>query len=79
MYKDNNIRPVKGIVEANIKKGKDPKNLITFLWTGETEYNREESMALRALIDVLNLQVIEKLREELGGMYSGGFYPFFSV
>ena len=74
MYKDNNIRPVKGIVEANIEKGKDPKNLITFLWTGETEYNREESMALRALIDVLNLQVIEKLREELGGMYSGGFY-----
>ncbi len=71
-YKDNNIRPVKGVVEANIKKGKEAKSLITFFWSGETEYNREESMALRALIDVLNITIIEKLREELGGMYSGG-------
>jgi zinc protease len=42
------------------------------LWTGETEYSREENMALKALIDVLNIKVIEKLREELGSMYSGG-------
>jgi zinc protease len=72
MYKDNNVRQVKGIVEANIKKGKEAKSLITLLWSGETQYNREENMALRALIDVLNIKVIEKLREELGGMYSGG-------
>jgi zinc protease len=72
MFKDNNIRPVKGVVEANIKKGKEAKSLITLLWSGETEYSREESMALRALVDVLNITVIEKLREELGGMYSGG-------
>jgi zinc protease len=72
MYKDNNIRPVKGVVEANIKKGKEAKSMITLLWSGETEYNREENLAFRALIDVLNIRVIEKLREELGGMYSGG-------
>jgi zinc protease len=72
MYKDNNVRQVKGIVEANIKKGKEAKSLITLLWSGETQYNREENMALRALIEVLNIKVIEKLREELGGMYSGG-------
>ena len=72
MFRDNNIRPVKGVVEANIKKGKEAKSLITFLWSGETEYRPEETMALKALIDVLNITVIEKLREELGGMYSGG-------
>jgi zinc protease len=72
MFKDNDIRPVKGVVEVNIKKGKEAKSLITLLWSGETEYSREENMALRALIDVLNITVIEKLREELGGMYSGG-------
>ena len=71
-FKDNNIRPVKGVVEANIKKGKEAKSLITFLWSGETEYSPEENLALRALIDALNIKVIEKLREELGGMYSGG-------
>ncbi len=72
LYKDNNIRPVKGVVEANIKKGKEAKSLITLLWSGETEYSLEENMALKALVDVLNITVIEKLREELGGMYSGG-------
>ena len=72
LYKDNNIRPVKGVVEANIKKGKEEKALITMLWTGETAYNREENMAFQALLEVLNISIIEKLREELGGMYSGG-------
>jgi zinc protease len=72
LFKDNNIRPVKGVVEANIKKGKEEKALITVLWTGETQYSREENMAFQALLDVLNISIIEKLREELGGMYSGG-------
>ncbi len=72
LYKDNNIRPVKGVVEANIKKGKEAKSVITVLWTGDTEYQPEEELALKALIDVLNIRIIEKLREELGGMYSGG-------
>lgn len=71
-FKDNNIRPAKGVVEANIKKGKDAKSLVTIMWHGETEYNPEERLAFRALLDVLNITVIEKLREELGGMYSGG-------
>ncbi|MGN6165403.1 MAG: M16 family metallopeptidase [Flavisolibacter sp.] len=71
-YKDLGIRPVKGVVEANIKKGKDAKSLINIFWSGETQYSREESIALKALIDVLNIKIIEKLREELGGMYSGG-------
>ncbi len=71
-FKDNNIRPVKGVVEANIKKGKEAKSFITFMWTGETEYKPEERMAMRAMIDALNITIIEKLREELGGMYSGG-------
>jgi zinc protease len=72
MFKDNGARPVKGVVEANIKKGKDPKSIVTVIWSGETTYNREEVLAFRALIDALNIKVIEKLREEMSGMYSGG-------
>jgi zinc protease len=87
MFKDNNVRPVSGVVEANIKKGKEAKSVITLLWTGETTYNPDSVMALRALIDVLNIKVIEKLREELGSMYSGGLsasvqkrpYPHYEI
>lgn len=71
-FKDNNVRPVRGVIEANIKKGKDAKSLIMMMWTGETEYNSKERLSLQALVEVLNIKVIEKLREEIGGMYSGG-------
>lgn len=71
-FKDNNIRPAKGVVEANIKKGKDAKSLVTIMWHGETSYDPQERLAFRALLDALNITIIEKLREELGGMYSGG-------
>lgn len=71
-YKDNGIRPVKGGLVANIKKGKEAQSQINILWSGETEYSRESRMALKALIEVLNIKIIEKLREELSGMYSGG-------
>jgi zinc protease len=71
-YKDNGIRPVKGGLTANIKKGKEAQSQINIMWSGETEYNRQDRIALKALIEVLNIKIIEKLREELGGMYSGG-------
>jgi zinc protease len=71
-YKDNGARPVSGMVEANIKKGKEAQSLITMMWTGETDYNREERLAFSALIEALNIKVVEKLREEMSGMYSGG-------
>ncbi|HEX2533680.1 MAG TPA: insulinase family protein, partial [Chitinophagaceae bacterium] len=71
--KDQGVRPVQGQVEANIKRGKEQQSMIALVFTGETKYDVKENMALRALLDVLNIQVIEKLREEMGGMYGGGF------
>jgi zinc protease len=71
-YKDNGARLIDGVTEGNIKKGKDPKSMITVIWEGETTYKREEDLAFRALVEVLNIKVIEKLREEMSGMYAGG-------
>jgi zinc protease len=73
LFKDNNIRPVKGVVEANIKKGKEAQSLIAVLFTGQTPYSEEDNLKLQALIEVLNIKVIEKLREEMSGIYGGGF------
>jgi zinc protease len=42
-------------------------------FTGEAKYSRDENLKLRALLDVLNIQVTEKLREEMSGIYGGGF------
>ncbi|HET9824761.1 MAG TPA: insulinase family protein [Chitinophagaceae bacterium] len=71
-YKDNGARPIQGSIIANIKKGKESQSFINIMWSGETQYNREEDLAFRALIEALNIKVIEKLREDMSGMYSGG-------
>ena len=71
-FKDNGIRMVKGLTEANLKKGKESQAMITVMFEGETEYNREEKMNLAALLEVLNIKIIEKLREEMSGIYGGG-------
>ena len=73
-YKDNNVRLIKGLTEVNLKKGKESQAFINYIFEGETEYNREEKMHLAALIEVMNIKIIEKLREEMSGIYGGGFF-----
>ena len=34
----------------------------------------QEFLKVQALTDVLNIKLIETLREDLGGIYSGGMY-----
>ena len=63
---------IKGTTEVNLKKGKESQAMITLTFEGETEYNREEKMDLAALFEVLNIKIIEKLREEMSGIYGGG-------
>lgn len=73
-YKDNNVRPVKGVVEANIKKGKEAQSFIYIMFSGETKYTPEVDLNMKALLEVLNIKIIEKLREEMSGIYGGGLY-----
>ena len=71
-FKDLGIRPVKGVVKKEVKKGTEPKSFISMAFTGEAPYTDEASLKLQALIEVLNIKLIESLREELSGIYGGG-------
>lgn len=71
-FKDLGIRPVKGIVKKEVKKGTEPKSFISMAFTGEAVYSDEANLKLQALIEVLNIKIIETLREELSGIYGGG-------
>ncbi|HKC37378.1 MAG TPA: insulinase family protein, partial [Chitinophagaceae bacterium] len=73
-YKDNGVRMIKGLTEANLKRGKESQSVINFIFEGETEYSREEKMNLAALLEVMNIKIIEKLREEMSGIYGGGMF-----
>ena len=71
-YKDNGVRLVKGPVDVNVKKGKEPQSFISLIFEGDAQYSREERMNLQALVEVLNIKIIEKLREEMSGVYGAG-------
>lgn len=71
-FKDEGMRPIKGVVETTVYKGTAKQSLLNIIFSGEAPFSNLENLKLRALIDVLNIEVLEKLREEMGGIYSGG-------
>ena len=71
-YKDLGYRPLFSSTEKVIKKGKDPKSMVMIRFSGETKYNEQEDLAMRALGEVATIKIIEKLREDEGGIYGGG-------
>jgi zinc protease len=73
-FKDVGLRPVKGVVKREVKKGTEQKSFIRIFWTGEAPYSDQEQLKLQALLEVLNIKLIESLREELGSIYGGGMF-----
>ncbi|MBQ4822702.1 insulinase family protein [Aquimarina sp. MMG016] len=71
-YKVFNYRPLSGSHEKIIYKGADPKSTVNIIWRGETKYDKKEDLALAATGEILTIKLIEKLREEEGGVYGVG-------
>ena len=56
-----------------IKKGKDPKSLVSMVWReDDIEYSAKKKLQISALGEILTIKLIEKLREEEGGVYGVG-------
>ncbi|WP_350292188.1 insulinase family protein [uncultured Croceitalea sp.] len=55
-----------------VKRGKDPKSNVSIVWEEEIPYNSNTAMAVAALGEVLTIKLVEKLREEEGGVYGVG-------
>src|SRR5258706_476005 len=72
VFKDLGVRPVKGVVKKEIKKGSESKSFISMAFTGEAPYSDDANFKLQALIEVMNIKLIETLREDLSGIYGGG-------
>ncbi|MEA5140381.1 M16 family metallopeptidase [Arcicella rigui] len=71
-YKDLGIRPPKGKVEKTLYKGTEPKARVTMVWTGDFDGSTESETQVEALAEVLEIKLIEKLREEESGVYGVG-------
>jgi zinc protease len=73
-FTDNKVRPVEGKRTLNVNKGKEDQSLILAFYTGETPYNEDIELKAQALSEVLNIRIIEELREKIQGIYGGGTY-----
>ncbi len=71
-YKAPDFRPLTGQHTKVIEKGTDPKSSVRITYQGPTEYNAREAHALQSLGEILSIKLIEKLREEEGGVYGAG-------
>ena len=71
-YIVRDFRPLSGSHEKIIEKGKDPKSMVRIMYQGEAEYNGKEALAMKSLGEALTIKLLEKLREEEGGVYGAG-------
>jgi zinc protease len=71
-YADNKVRPIKGKVNVNVYKGTEQKSLSLVLYHGEITYSYDLELKAAAISEILNIRIIEELREKIQGIYSGG-------
>ena len=71
-WKDVGIRFPSGVINKEIKKGKESKSTVRITFTGTTTYSDLEATQLDQLAKVLEIRLRENLREDQGGVYSVG-------
>ncbi len=71
-YKDLNIDPVTGKNSFTLHKGKESKSQITDYEYGLMPYDVNDETLTALLSDVINNEIIDTLREKMGGIYGGG-------
>ena len=71
-WKDNGVRLPKGMQDKVFFKGTDPKSFVQIIFAGEDKYDAKNDYLLDALGELLDIKLIEKIREESAGAYTVG-------
>ncbi|MFM9900459.1 MAG: M16 family metallopeptidase [Polaromonas sp.] len=75
-FVDLGIRPVSGVVKKEVLAGSEAKAQVSLVFAGAAPYSEKDQLRVRAMVDVINIKIIDVLREQLtliyGGSLSGG-------
>lgn len=71
-WRDVGPKAPRGVIEKSVFKGVEPQSQTTIIFTGAFEDTRQNRTALGAMASVLQSQLTDRVREELGGSYSIG-------
>jgi len=69
-YKDRNVRPVRGVVKKEVRRGREQKSQVDISFTGAVKVDDLEQMRLRALVEIMQIKATEALREQRGLVYT---------
>ena len=70
--RDLGIETPSGKIEKTVRKGQEPKANVRLVFSGDYTYNENDNNQLDALAEVLTIKLIERLREDEGGVYGAG-------
>ena len=71
-WRDLGIDPPGGVIEQIVKRGLEPKSRVQIVFSGSITWSFANRLKLRALAEVLEIQLRNTLREDSGGTYSVG-------
>lgn len=77
-YTDNKVRAVNGKVNLTVYKGTEQKALSIVMYHGELPFSKDLELKANAISELLNLKIIEELREKIAGIYTGSIAADFS-
>jgi zinc protease len=69
-WKDVGAKNPTGIIEKTVEKGSEPKSQTALIFTGPFQFDPTHRIVLRAMSQILQMRLLETIREELGGTYS---------
>lgn len=75
-WRDVGVRAPEGVLEETVYKGLEPQSQTVITFSGSFDYDDQvQRSAIRALAIAVENQLLEEVREELGGTYSIGVGP----
>ncbi|WP_374755980.1 M16 family metallopeptidase [Fibrisoma montanum] len=77
-FKDLGIRIPAGQISKTVYRGVDPKATVQLVYSGDFTWTTDNTTQLDALAEVLEIKLIEKLREEESGVYGVGASAVYS-
>ncbi len=73
-FVDNKVRSISGKKNLTVNKGKEQKSLILAFYAGNLPYSEDLDLKSQAMSEILNIRIIEELREKVQGIYGGGTF-----
>jgi zinc protease len=74
---DRGVRAPKGKIDTTFYKGSDAKSMVQIVFDGELPaYDEKDAFLLEMLGDLLDIKLIETIREEASGAYTVGAYGY---